>query len=198
VAQGVVFWVCAIGAVATGLAVFRVDSMARATFALLASFVLAAVPLLLLGLSYLGVLVVLMMIMEMVVMAVFMIMYMMNPAGLMPMSMVHNKKGSLAIAIGTFVVLAAGVLLVDWPQRQGVPPPDVTFALGEALMGSHMLVMLVIGLGLFAAIVSAVVLSHPRGRYDRFGDDLRRRPADDPIPGSVGARSRKRIFGAGR
>ena len=69
-----IFWVCALGAVVTGVAVFRVDSMARATFALLASFVFAAVPLLLLlGLPYLGVLVILMMIMEMVVMAIFMI-----------------------------------------------------------------------------------------------------------------------------
>ena len=25
-----------------------------------------------------------------------------------------------------------------------------------------------------------------RARYDRFGDDLRRRPADDPQPGGVG------------
>ena len=182
--EAVIFWVCAVGAVATGVAVFRVDSMARATFALLASFVFAAVPLLLLGLSYLGVLVVLMMIMEMVVMAVFMIMLMMNPAGLMPMTMVHNQRGSLLIAAGTFVGLATGVLVVDWPQRAGAPPPDVTYALGEALMGSHMLVMLVIGLGLFATIVSAVVLAHPRGRYDRFGDDLRGRPADDPIRGA--------------
>ena len=79
--EAVIFWVCAAGAVVTGAAVFRVDSMARATFALLASFVFAATPLLLLGLSYLGVLVILMMIMEMVVMAVFMIMLMMNPAG---------------------------------------------------------------------------------------------------------------------
>ena len=184
--EAVIFWVCAAGAVTTGVAVFRVDSMARATFALLASFLFAAIPLLLLGLSYLGVLVVLMMIMEMVVMAVFMIMLMMNPAGLMPMSMTHNRRGSLAIAVGTSAVLGAGVLLVDWPQRRGAPPADVTYALGEALMGSHMLVMLVIGMGLFATIVSAVVLAHPRGRYDRFGDDLRGRPADDPIRGGVG------------
>lgn len=196
--EAVIFWVCAAGAVATGVAVFRVDSMARATFALLASFIFAAIPLLLLGLSYLGVLVILMMIMEMVVMAIFMIMLMMNPAGLMPMKMVHNQRGSMVIAVGTFAVLATGVLLVDWPRRQGQPPPDVTFALGEALMGSHMLVMLVIGLGLFATIVSAVVLSHPRGRYDRFGDDLNRRRADDPIPGSVNGRSVKWIFGPGR
>jgi len=183
VVLGVIFWVCAVAAVVTGVAVFRVDSMARATFALLASFVFAAVPLLLLGLSYLGVLVILMMIMEMVVMVVFMIMYMMNPAGLEPMSMVHNPKGALAIAGGTFVVLATGVLVVEWPQRRAGPPSDVTFALGTALMGSHMLVMLVIGLGLFATIVATVVLAHPRGRYDRFGDDLSRRPAADPIRG---------------
>jgi NADH-quinone oxidoreductase subunit J len=182
----IVFWVCAVGAVATGVAVFRVDSMARATFALLASFVFAALPLLLLDLPYLGVLVILMMVMEMVVMVVFMIMYMMNPAGLMPMTMVHNQRGSLVIAVGTFAVLATGVLLVDWPQRQGRPPADTTFALGEALMGSHMLVMLVIGLGLFATIVGSVVLSHPRGRYDRYGDDLDRPEADDPIRGGVG------------
>ena len=35
------FWLCAVGAVVAGVAVFRVDSMARATFALLASFLFA-------------------------------------------------------------------------------------------------------------------------------------------------------------
>src|SRR5207248_3092887 len=61
----IVFWVCAAGAVVTGVAVFRADSMARATFALLASFLFAAGTILLLNLAYLGVLVVLTMIMEM-------------------------------------------------------------------------------------------------------------------------------------
>lgn len=184
--QTVVFWVCAIGAVATGFAVFRVNSMARATFALLASFVFAAVTILLLKLPYLGALVILMMIMEMVIMAVFMIMYMMNPAGLMPMAMFHNKSGALAISVGTFVVLAAGILLVPWPRRSGQPPPDVTAALGEALMGSKMLVMMILGLALFATMVAAVVLATNRGRYDRYGDDLSRPAADDPIQGGVG------------
>jgi NADH-quinone oxidoreductase subunit J len=185
--QTVVFWVCAVGAVASGVAVFRVGSMARATFALLASFVFAAVDVLLLDLAYLGILVILMMIMEMVVMAVFMVMYMMNPAGLMPMSMVHNRNGALAISAGTFAVLAAGIFLVPWPRRDGAgPPPDVTKALGEALMGSKMLVMMVLGLVLFATIVASVVLSTHRGRYDRYGDDLDRPVADDPIRGGVG------------
>jgi hypothetical protein len=97
-----------------------------------------------------------------------MIMFMMNPAGLMPMTMVHNKVGSAAIAIGTFVVLAAGILLVDWPVREGTSAPDPTFALGEALMGGQMLTMMTLGVALFATIVATVVLSTDRGRY---GDD---------------------------
>jgi NADH-quinone oxidoreductase subunit J len=182
----VVFWVLALAAVASGIGVFRVDSMARATFLLLASFLCVGGELLLLGLAYLGVLVVLMMIMEMVIMAVFMIMYMMNPAGLMPMSMLHNQRGSLAIAVGVFVTLAVGIFLVPWPRAATGPPPDPTFALGEALMGSKMLVMLVLGVGLFATMIAAVVLATHRGRYDRYGDELDRPRPDDPIPGGLG------------
>jgi NADH:ubiquinone oxidoreductase subunit 6 (subunit J) len=137
-------------------------------------------------LTYLGVLVILMMIMEMVVMVVFMLMYMMNPAGLMPMSMVHNKKGSLAIAVGTFAVLAAGVVLVDWPVSDAPRPVDPTMALGEARMGPKMLTMIVLGLALFATIVATVVLSTNRGRYDRFGDRLERERPDDPVRGGLG------------
>ena len=186
VGQGIVFWICALAAVATGFGVFRVGSMARATFALLASFVFVGVDIALLQLSYLGVIVILMMIMEMAVMAVFMLMYMMNPAGLMPMQMYHNKTASMSIAVGTFVVLAAGILFAPWPDRVGEPPADVTFALGEAMMGSKMLVMMVIGLVLLTTIVSSVVMATDRGRYDRLGDDLDAAHADDPIPGGVG------------
>jgi len=92
----VAFAVLAVVAVLTGYAVFRVDSMARATFALALSFVAVGGVLLLLDLDYLGVVVVVMMVMEMGIMAVFMIMYMMNPAGLMPMSMWHDKGMSPA------------------------------------------------------------------------------------------------------
>ena len=182
----VLFWVLAIAALVFGYLVFRLDSMAQVTFALLASFLAVAGLVLLLGLAYLGAVIVLMMIIEMVIMAVFMIMYMMNPAGLMPMTMVHNKVGSAAIAIGTFVVLAAGILLVDWPTRQGEPAPDPTFALGEALMGGQMLTMMTLGVALFATIVATVVLATDRGRYDRLGDDLRASRADDPAGGGVG------------
>jgi NADH-quinone oxidoreductase subunit J len=181
----IVFWVCAVGAVVTGVAVFRVDSMARATFALLASFLFAAGTVLLVELTYLGVLVVLMMVMEMVVMVVFMVMYMMNPAGLMPMTMVHNQKGSLAIAVGTFAVLTAGIYLVDWPTSQKSRPEDPTMALGEALMGPKMLTMIVLGLALFATIIATVVLATNRGRFDRYGDRLERKSPHDPVRGGI-------------
>ncbi|MBJ7451267.1 MAG: NADH:ubiquinone oxidoreductase subunit J, partial [Blastococcus sp.] len=70
--------------VALGIAVFMVDSMARATFALLGSFLAVAGILLAFDLVYLAVVTALMMTIEMAIMAVFMIMFMMNPAGLMP------------------------------------------------------------------------------------------------------------------
>ena len=182
----VAFAVLAVVAVLSGYAVFRVDSMARATFALAVSFVAVGGVLLLLDLDYLGLVVVVMMVMEMAVMAVFMIMYMMNPAGLMPMSMWHDKSRAMSIAVGTFVVLAAGALLVDWPERQGPPPPDITRQVGQGIMGSKMLVMMAISAVILATIVGALVLGSARGRYDRLGDDLDRRPSTDRIRGGVG------------
>ena len=171
------FWVLGAVAVAAGAAVFRVDSMARATYALAVSFVAVGGTLLLLGQGYLGVVVVLMMVMEMAVMAVYMVMFMgMNPA-LMPMSMVHSNRAALLAATGTFVVLAAGALLVPWPTRRGAPDADVTRALGEAVMGSHMLVMMAVSPVMVATIVASVVLSVRRSRYDLRGDDLDLDPA---------------------
>lgn len=165
--MNVAFWVLAVVAVAGGVAVFVVDSMARATFALLVSLLAVGGTLLLIDLEYLGVLVVLMMVMEMLVMAVFMIMYMMNPAGLMPMKMVHNQRGAAAVAGTVFVLLAAGALLVRPPSRRGRPPADPTHALGLSLMGPKMLVMMVVGVAILATMISAVLLATHRGRYDR-------------------------------
>ncbi|NUO98944.1 MAG: NADH-quinone oxidoreductase subunit J [Nonomuraea sp.] len=141
--------------------------MARATFALLVSMLAVGGTLLLIDLRYLGVLVVLMTVMEMIVMAVFMIMYMMNPGGLMPMSMTHNNRGAAVIAGTVFVLLAAGALLTPWPSRRGHPPQDPAHALGLSVMGPKMLVMMVIGVAILATMISAVVLATHRGRYDR-------------------------------
>ncbi len=186
--EPVVFWVLAVVAVASGVIVFRVDSMARATYALAVSFVAVGLALLLVDLHYIGVITVLMMVMEMAVMAVYMVMFMgMNPA-LMPMSMVHDNRAAVVAAVTSFVVLAGGALLVPWPSRREPDPGTVVGtveALGEAIMGSKMLVMLTLSPAMVATIVAGVVLAGARGRYERLGDDLDRRP-DDPQRGGVG------------
>ena len=173
-------------AVVAGALVFYVDSMARATYALAVSFVAVGVALLLLGQAYLGVIVILMMVMEMAVMAVYMVMFMgMNPA-LMPMSMVHSHRSSIVAAIATFLMLGAGAVLVPWPSRRGAPGADVTAALGEALMESHMMVMIAMSPVMVTTIVAGVVLSSHRSRYDRLGDDLDQPTCCEPHTGGVG------------
>jgi len=169
VLRDVLYWAVAVAAVAGGVAVFRVRSMARATYALLVSFVAVAVVLVLLSLDYLGAVTVLMMLMEMALMAVFMLMYMMSPAGFMPMSMVHSKRTALVMAAGTFAVLSAGALLVPWPSRSAVPAGDATQSIGFSIMGSKMLVMLTVSPLLFATLVAVVVLASARSRYDTTG-----------------------------
>lgn len=182
----ILFWLLALVSVASGVAVFRVDSMARATYALAVSFISVGIMLVMSGLEYLGIITILMMVMEMAIMAVYMVMYMgMNPA-LMPMDMVHNKRWSVVLAAGTFVLLAAGALLIPWPARTGAPAADLTVSLGEAIMGPKMLAMLTISPVLFVTIVAGLVIANPRGRYDRYGDDLKRRTPDDPLPGGLG------------
>ncbi|GAA3644283.1 NADH-quinone oxidoreductase subunit J [Streptomyces chitinivorans] len=181
--QTALFCVLAVVAVASGAAVFTVDSMARATYALALSFVAAGASLLLLDLAYLGVVTILMMVMEMAIMAVFMIMFMMNPAGLVPMSMLHNKRGASAVSGGVFLALGAVALLVPWPERRGAPPADPTRAAGEAIMGSKMLVMTGVGAVLFTTIVAALVLAVSRGRYGDEGAEDGHREGRGPHDG---------------
>lgn len=172
-------------ALAAGVLVFTLDSMARVTFSLLVSLCCVGGVVTVLGLPYLGVVIVLMMVMEMVVMAVFMIAYMMNPAGLTPMSMLHNKRGSLVVSAAVFAALVAGIFAVPWPKTAADRPKDTTFQVGMSLMGDQMLTMVTLGFVLLATMVGATVLATRRGRYDRFGDDLDQRPARDPARGGV-------------
>ncbi|ODT25887.1 NADH-quinone oxidoreductase subunit J [Microbacterium sp. SCN 69-37] len=181
----VLFWISALVAVVAGALVFKVDSMARATYALALSFIAVGVAVLTMRQDFVGIIVILMMVMEMAIMAVFMISYMgMNPA-LMPMDMTHAKRPAAAIATIVFVGLGAAVLLIPWPVIDPQPVEGLTEQLGEAMMGSKMLVMLTVSPVLFATIVASVVLASPRGRYDRYGDRLRG-PAHDPEPGGLG------------
>jgi NADH-quinone oxidoreductase subunit J len=182
----VVFGALAVIGVAAGAGVFVVASMARATWLLLNSFLAVAGVLILLAGQFLGVVLILMIFGEMTIMALFMLTLMgMNGAGLMKMSMVHNRRGSTTIAVAAFAVLATGILTTPWRQQPAPRPADDTHALGLALMGPNMLVMMLFGVGLFTTIIAGVLLATHRGRYDRYGDDLTAREPRDPIAGGL-------------
>jgi len=148
-----------------GWRVFRVDSMIRASFSLMLSFVAVGAVGVLLSAPYIGVATVFMMAVEMMVMAIFMVMFMMNPAGLNPMVMVHQHALSIGAGVAAFLGLAAAVLtseLRDAPVPEGRP---VVADLGHELLGPSMLVFETAGVTLLATMVGAVILSSREGRY---------------------------------
>ena len=162
----VAFVVFATAAVVTGYLVFRTDSMVRASFWLLASFVNVGLILVMLNARFIGFSVVLMMAGEMSVMAIFMVMLMMNPAGLNPMTMVHQHRTSIAAGVVTFAALASTGVLVDFPDapaRQA--PAEVTVELGIEELGDSMLVFQTAGAALLATMIGGIAVTSRRGRY---------------------------------
>lgn len=159
------FWLLAVVSIAAAWRVFRTPSMVRATFLLLLSFCAVGGVLLLLGAPYLGTATVFMMAAEMMVMVVFMVMFMMNPAGLNPMNMVHQPRLAAAAGAAVFLALAAAVLLTDFPARPLLAGAPVVRDLGLALMGDDMLLFEAAGVTLLATMIGTVVLSSRSGRY---------------------------------
>ena len=161
----VAFVVFAGAAVLSGYRVFRTDSMIRASFLLLASFLNVGAVLVLLLAEYLGIALLFMMTVEMVVMALFMVMFMMNPAGLNPMVMVHQRR----LSAGAGLLAAAGVWAVavfaDFPDAPVDAGQATIRALGTELLGPSMLVFETAGVTLLATMVCAVALSSSQGRY---------------------------------
>ncbi len=152
-------------AVWSGFRVFRVDSMIRATFLLMTSFIAVGGIGLLLSAPYIGVATVFMMAVEMMVMGLFMVMFMMNPAGLNPMAMVHQHRLSIAAGAFAFVAAAAAIILTDLPSDPVAADRPVVRDLGNALLGRYMLVFETAGVTLLATMVVAVALSAREGRH---------------------------------
>ncbi len=179
------FWVFAAAAVLSGWRVFRTDSMVRATFLLLVSFLNVGAILLLLGGAYLGVALLFMMTVEMTVMAIFMVAFMMNPAGLNPMVMVHQPR--LAAAAG-WVLFGGGIVVAVWgrfPDRPLDATRPVIVELGTELMGRSMLIFESAAVALVATMIGSVVLSSRRSRYgEAAGDDGSLPPPLDPVLGT--------------
>lgn len=161
----VLFWLFSAAAVVTGWLVFRTDSMVRAAYWLMASFVAVGGILIVLDAQFLGLILILMMAGEMTIMAIFMVMFMMNPAGLNPMTMVHQHRASMISGAGAFVALAAVALLADFPDRPVPPGVDPMVDLGVELLGESMLVFESAGVALLAVMIGAVALVSKQGRY---------------------------------
>lgn len=160
-------------AVWTGWRVFRVDSMVRASFSLMLSFVAVGAIGVVLSAPYIGVATVFMMAVEMMVMAIFMVMFMMNPAGLNPMSMVHQHRLSIGAGALAFAGLAAAVLAAPLPHDPVDADADVVARLGHELLGPSMLIFETAGVTLLATMVGAVILSSRQGRYGMADDGSR-------------------------
>lgn len=160
-----IFWLLAAAALLTGWRVFRTDSMVRASFFLLASFIAVGAIMLMLGAAYLGFATIFMMAVEMMVMALFMVMFMMNPAGLNPMVMVHQHRLAVAAGLATFAGLSAVALSMDLPSRPLPPDAEVIAPLGRELLGPSMLVFESAGVTLLATMICSVVLSSRSGRF---------------------------------
>jgi NADH:ubiquinone oxidoreductase subunit 6 (subunit J) len=154
-------------AIWAGWRVFRVDSMIRATFWLMTSFIAVGLIGLLLSAPYIGVATVFMMAVEMMVMGLFMVMFMMNPAGLNPMQMVHQHRLSAAAGILAFAGMTTAVLLTDLPSDPVPEDAHVVHDLGIELLNDSMLIFETAGVTLLATMVAAVILS---ARGGRFGD----------------------------
>jgi NADH-quinone oxidoreductase subunit J len=162
----VLFFAIAAASVAAGWRVFRTDSMVRAAYWLLASFVGVGLILILLGAEYVGLITILMMAGEMTIMAIFMVMFMMNPAGLNPMNMVHQHRTAIVAGVVSFLGLASVGVLADFPQR-ATDTVRTTAELGSELLGDSMLVFETAAVALLATMIGAVAIASRRGR---FGD----------------------------
>lgn len=173
------FWVFAAGSVITGFRVFRTDSMMRAAFYLLASFAGVGGILVLLGTEFLGMVLILMMAGEMLTMAIVMVMFMMNPAGLNPMTMVHQHRVAVVAGVASFLVLAGLPFLVEFPNRPALQPVKATADLGTELLGDSMLVFQTAGVALLSTMIGAVAIAGRRGRFGVAEEDSQE-PAVEP------------------
>ena len=115
---------------------------------------------LLLSAPYIGFATVFMMAVEMMVMALFMVMFMMNPAGLNPMKMVHQHALRRS-APGRRLRRpdGGGAAQPDMPAEPVAPGAPVIHDLGIELLGDSMLIFETAGVTLLATMVGAVVLS---------------------------------------
>ncbi len=178
----VAIWLFGGGSVVAAWLVFRTDSMVRAAYWLLASFVAVGMVMVLLQARFLGLVLVLMMAGEMTIMAAFMVMFMMNPAGLNPMSMVHQHTTAKVAGVVAFAGLAFVGLVAEFPDRPVDPASEPTAELGEELLGDSMLIFETAGVTLLATMIGAIAIAGKRGRFGNAQEGSAPPPVDPDAP----------------
>ncbi len=143
------------------VAVFRTKSMVRSALALL--FCMAALGGMFLAMEteFLGVLQIMMMATEMAIMAIFMVMYMMDPGGLMGMDMTHQKRTSVVAGVVGGLAAVGVVFFSPWgPVAIHAPAATAqVFDLGIQLLGPSMLVFETAGVTILVAMIAATTVA---------------------------------------
>jgi len=148
------------------VAVFRTQSMVRSALALL--FCMAALGGMFLAMEteFLGVLQIMMMATEMAIMAIFMVMYMMDPGGLMGMDMTHQKRTSIVAGVVGGVAAVGVVFFSPWGAVAVHAPAATTqvFDLGIEMLGRSMLLFETTGVTILVAMIAATTVAIVRGQ----------------------------------
>ncbi len=153
-----------LGAIAFGATVFRTKSMVRSALALLGAMVAIGGMFLAMETEFLGVLQLMMMASEMAIMAIFMMMYMMDPGGLMQMEMTHQRRTSVIAGAISRVVALVCVVLTPWGTiTPAAPDAGVQLHdLGIELMTRSMLLFETAGFTILVAMIAATLTAIAR------------------------------------
>ena len=146
--------------------VFRTSSMVRSALALLFSQAAIGAMFLAMQTEFLGVLQLMMMATEMAIMAIFMVMYMMDPGGMMGMDMTHQQRWAQGAGVLGVLVAVGLALLVDWgPIVAAAPDPRMqTENLGVELLDRSMLIFETAGITILTAMIAATAVAIERRR----------------------------------
>ena len=149
-----------------GAVVFMTSSMVRSALALLFSQAAIGAMFLAMQTEFLGVLQIMMMATEMAIMAVFMVMYMMDPGGMMGMDMTHQKRWAQGAGILGFLVALGLAFLVDWGPVVATTfdPGTQTQNLGVELLDRSMLIFETAGITILTAMIAATAVAIERRR----------------------------------
>lgn len=146
-----------------GWRVFMTSSMVRSALSLLASMAAIGAMFFAMEAEFLGVLQIMMMATEMSIMAIFMMMYMMDPGGLMGMDMSHQKSASIsggilvgAFAIGVAVLTSWGGMALEAPL-----PSKQNHDLGIEVMKRSMMIFESAGVSILVAMIAATATALP-------------------------------------